>query len=82
MKKQVLAMVAILVVAFALGSFISVISPTEIQAGENECLSFDWCIYQGPPGSGGCPQGITEYWSMTAQYGCCGTLLFSCCYCP
>jgi len=81
MKKNLLGMVAILVLAFAMGGILGVISPTEVKAGDNPCFSFDQCLSHGPPGSGGCPLGVYETWSMTRLYGgCCGTLLNSSCF--
>ncbi len=88
MRTLILKLVGILVVAFALGTAVGVLSPTEVEAGPN-CLLLQQCFeYTGGCGTGGCgscqrPYRITN---KTDFSSCCGTVLqsgcWSCAGCP
>lgn len=79
MRKNILKMATILVVAFAIGAFVGISSPTEVLAADCECIGFQVC-YQWIPGDANCPVGYQQKWSMSDDCGkCCGILLQQCC---
>ena len=81
MRKNILKMATVLVVAFALGALVGVSTPTEVIAADDPCpcLGLNQC-WKWIPGDAQCPVGYQQKWSMTDICGeCCGILLQQCC---
>lgn len=93
MRTLILKVAGILVVAFALGTAVGVLSPTEVDAGPGppgpNCTFIQQCTILGACGASGCGSCERPYttWSDTDDIGgCCGTIVSSgcrgCVQCP
>lgn len=79
MKKNILKMATILIVAFAIGAFVGISAPTEVLADDCGACGEGLCIKILPPG-GGCEIFRMQEWTHSSQNCvCCGTLIRTCC---
>lgn len=85
MKNIISSMAAVLIVAFMLGAFIGMNSPTEVQAREAPPCFFSQCVeFTGPIGPEGCSAPCYRPYNLYGMeniLGCCGPILQSGCWC-